>query len=196
MEDRSPSGLSPGFSMGKGSTYAEDEDEWDIERAVENRVVQVMFTVPKEKLRVVNHDFMSDDGSEGGGSLRSKTGSFKVRKRKSLSEVLAGGEEGGYREEEAEKEKEFRRIMDTGSSSIPVLEGREGTVEGEKEMERVDEQPSLASEEKRLAKVVDKGKAKEVREGRSPSPRRKGNSKVLEMVDKMEGRSPDRSPER
>lgn len=31
-----------------------DEDEWDVESAVENRVVQVMFTVPKEKLRVVN----------------------------------------------------------------------------------------------------------------------------------------------
>lgn len=32
---------------------AEDE-EWDVESAVERRVVQVMFTVPKEKLRVVN----------------------------------------------------------------------------------------------------------------------------------------------
>lgn len=30
------------------------EDEWDVESAVERRVVQVMFTVPKEKLRVVN----------------------------------------------------------------------------------------------------------------------------------------------
>ncbi|MCJ1473121.1 hypothetical protein MMC13_001772 [Lambiella insularis] len=32
----------------------EDEEEWDVESAVERRVVQVMFTVPKEKLRVVN----------------------------------------------------------------------------------------------------------------------------------------------
>lgn len=31
-----------------------DDEEWDIESAVERRVVQVMFTVPKEKLRVVN----------------------------------------------------------------------------------------------------------------------------------------------
>ena len=30
------------------------EEEWDVESAVEKRVVQVMFTVPKEKLRVVN----------------------------------------------------------------------------------------------------------------------------------------------
>ncbi|KAL8874162.1 MAG: hypothetical protein Q9174_000467 [Haloplaca sp. 1 TL-2023] len=32
----------------------DEEGEWDVESAVENRVVQVMFTVPKEKLRVVN----------------------------------------------------------------------------------------------------------------------------------------------
>ncbi|MCJ1336891.1 hypothetical protein MMC09_002169 [Bachmanniomyces sp. S44760] len=30
------------------------DDDWDVESAVERRVVQVMFTVPKEKLRVVN----------------------------------------------------------------------------------------------------------------------------------------------
>jgi hypothetical protein len=34
----------------------DDEDDWDIERAVEQRLVQVMFTVPKERLRVVNAD--------------------------------------------------------------------------------------------------------------------------------------------
>jgi len=31
-----------------------EEEEWDVESAVERRVVQVMFTVPREKLRVVN----------------------------------------------------------------------------------------------------------------------------------------------
>ncbi|MCJ1416882.1 hypothetical protein MMC32_003221 [Xylographa parallela] len=31
-----------------------EEEEWDVESAVERRVVQVMFTVPKERLRVVN----------------------------------------------------------------------------------------------------------------------------------------------
>lgn len=30
------------------------DEDWDVESAVEKRVVQVMFTVPKEKLRVVN----------------------------------------------------------------------------------------------------------------------------------------------
>ncbi|RMZ75048.1 hypothetical protein DV737_g5490, partial [Chaetothyriales sp. CBS 132003] len=35
------------------------DDEWDIETAVQQRVVQVMFTVPKEKLRVINADSLS-----------------------------------------------------------------------------------------------------------------------------------------
>jgi lipoate synthase len=59
--------------MASGSTMGDDDDEWDIERAVQNRVVQVMFTVPKEKLRVVNHN-VEDDRSDV-GSLRSKKGS-------------------------------------------------------------------------------------------------------------------------
>ncbi|KAA6410431.1 MAG: hypothetical protein FRX48_05852 [Lasallia pustulata] len=45
----------------------EGEPEWDVESAVENRVVQLMFTVPKGKLRIVN------GGPEGDGvSVRSK----------------------------------------------------------------------------------------------------------------------------
>ena len=39
---------------GGGNDQDGDEEEWDVESAVEKRVVQVMFTVPKEKLRVVN----------------------------------------------------------------------------------------------------------------------------------------------
>ena len=38
-----------------------NDDDWDVESAVERRVVQVMFTVPKEKLRVINR------GPEGDG---------------------------------------------------------------------------------------------------------------------------------
>ena len=35
---------------------AAEDDDWDVEAAVERRVVQVMFTVPKGELRVVNAD--------------------------------------------------------------------------------------------------------------------------------------------
>ena len=47
-----------GGEQERGHGGEEDQDgnegEWDVESAVERRVVQVMFTVPKEKLRVVN----------------------------------------------------------------------------------------------------------------------------------------------
>lgn len=38
----------------KDNGEGDNDEEWDVESAVERRVVQVMFTVPKEKLRVVN----------------------------------------------------------------------------------------------------------------------------------------------
>ena len=54
-----------GSPTGPGSSTAhgpEDED-WDVESAVERRVVQVMFTVPRERLRVVNAGPPGDSSS-------------------------------------------------------------------------------------------------------------------------------------
>lgn len=50
----------PGLTLNghNGALHDEDED-WDVETAIQKRVVQVMFTVPKEKLRVVNADALS-----------------------------------------------------------------------------------------------------------------------------------------
>ena len=56
------SSLRPPHSTGMDSVFSQsqslvtDSTEWDVEAAVEQRVVQVMFTVPREKLRVVNAD--------------------------------------------------------------------------------------------------------------------------------------------
>ena len=59
-----------------GGSRLTDED-WDVEGAIERRLVQVMFTVPKEKLRVVNGaaegdgesvlSSMYEDATEGEG---------------------------------------------------------------------------------------------------------------------------------
>lgn len=49
----------PGLALNDNKGALEDEDDWDVESAVQRRVVQVMFTVPKEKLRVVNADALS-----------------------------------------------------------------------------------------------------------------------------------------
>jgi len=50
----------PGLVINDNTGALEDDDgDWDVETAVQQRVVQVMFTVPKEKLRVVNADALS-----------------------------------------------------------------------------------------------------------------------------------------
>ncbi|KAI0888904.1 uncharacterized protein GGS22DRAFT_152665 [Annulohypoxylon maeteangense] len=64
-----------GIGNGKGKGVAneeylprigndDDDDEWDIEKAVERRLVQVMFTVPKEPLRVVNAEPDIESGED------------------------------------------------------------------------------------------------------------------------------------
>lgn len=45
----------------KGVEAGEASDDWDVERAVEQRLVQVMFTIPKERLRVVNAEIEHDE---------------------------------------------------------------------------------------------------------------------------------------
>ena len=61
-----------------------DEEEWDVESAVERRVVQVMFTVPKEKLRVVNR------GPDGDGiSMVSRESSVKDAAKSELDGAKA-----------------------------------------------------------------------------------------------------------
>ncbi|KIW82593.1 hypothetical protein Z517_05620 [Fonsecaea pedrosoi CBS 271.37] len=49
----------PGTTSNGDHGSFEDDEDWDVETAVQKRVVQVMFTVPKEKLRVVNADALS-----------------------------------------------------------------------------------------------------------------------------------------
>ncbi|KAL1612366.1 hypothetical protein SLS60_000592 [Paraconiothyrium brasiliense] len=62
-----------------------DEDEWDVEAAVERRVVQVMFTVPKSKLRVVNADVETS-------SLLSLP---RENSKESIHDAIAGESAGG-----------------------------------------------------------------------------------------------------
>jgi len=62
-------GLGPGGQLlrrkqGREAWEGEDggvEDDWDVERAVEQRLVQIMFTVPKERLRVVNAEIEKEE---------------------------------------------------------------------------------------------------------------------------------------
>lgn len=52
-------------TSGKERVSRDDEsDEWDIEKAVEKRLVQVMFTVPREPLRITNGEPDLESGED------------------------------------------------------------------------------------------------------------------------------------
>ncbi|KAK2763898.1 hypothetical protein FQN54_009517 [Arachnomyces sp. PD_36] len=63
-------------SVGGFSSHGDDgddEEEWDVEAAAEGRLVQVTYTVPKEKLRVVNAGDGSDEENEDAKGKSSAT---------------------------------------------------------------------------------------------------------------------------
>ncbi|KAK8168212.1 hypothetical protein BKA80DRAFT_324026, partial [Phyllosticta citrichinensis] len=62
-----------------------DDSEWDIEAASENRLVQMLFTVPRQRLRVVNADI--GDSSTNISQSRGASGETSLR-----SQRLASGE--------------------------------------------------------------------------------------------------------
>ncbi|PHH81228.1 hypothetical protein CDD82_1242 [Ophiocordyceps australis] len=56
----------------QGPGPAEESDEWDVEKAAEQRLVQVMFTVPRERLRVVNGDDELNRVASSDGGLNAR----------------------------------------------------------------------------------------------------------------------------
>ena len=54
----------------RSSNETTDDGDWDVESAVEKRVVQVMFTVPKDKLRVVNQGPEEDNKSIASSNVK------------------------------------------------------------------------------------------------------------------------------
>lgn len=105
----------------------DEDDEWDIERAIEDRVVQVMFTVPKERLRVVNHDVREDMSEVGsmGGTSRVASGSGTLSRHP--SEILTREDSTGLaRTESVESGGSKRRVRGKGKVSelVEMMEGR------------------------------------------------------------------------
>ncbi|KAH7159820.1 hypothetical protein B0J13DRAFT_113751 [Dactylonectria estremocensis] len=102
-------------------TERSPETDWDIERAVEQRLVQVMFTVPRERLRVVNGDA---DGSD-------RDDEIPVQPQ---TAVLV------------DPEKEGRRSIDAGGSLNEKLLER-GNELRVKDDEKMDQKPDLLYDE-------------------------------------------------
>nr|POE75747.1 hypothetical protein CFP56_67766 [Quercus suber] len=83
------------------------EEEWDVEGAVERREVQVMFTVPKARLRVVNADMDRASLRSASDGALSRTNSLKhagVRREESMA-ALRSLLDAHTEEEEDERRK-------------------------------------------------------------------------------------------
>ncbi|KAK6085487.1 hypothetical protein SCUP515_00594 [Seiridium cupressi] len=112
--------------LGRRVTGERQDDEWDIEKAVENRLVQVMFTVPKERLRVVNGEpdiesaksvIFVDPESEEREELEAKK-KYELRDEPSVSSPAAVTGPNYGLEDEASHEEET--ILDKGKQRETV----------------------------------------------------------------------------
>ncbi|ESZ93381.1 hypothetical protein SBOR_6228 [Sclerotinia borealis F-4128] len=118
-----------GEGRGLVNAIDEDDDEWDIERAIEDRVVQVMFTVPKERLRVVNHDVREDMSISEGGSIggRSRVASASGTLSRHASDLLNRDDHRNIaRKESFESGASKGRVKGKGKVSdlVEMMEGR------------------------------------------------------------------------
>jgi hypothetical protein len=72
------------------------EEDWDVEGAAEKRDVQIMFTVPKAKLRVVNADMDRASLRSASDGALSRSGSTQtIRRERSLNTTRARSEGDG-----------------------------------------------------------------------------------------------------
>lgn len=81
-----------------------EEEEWDVEKAVRGRTVQVMFTVPKERLRVVNQDVVREEEEDDGD-----IGMQREESRSPVRDLLVWREEAGVEERDIGTGKERER---------------------------------------------------------------------------------------
>ena len=84
------------------------EEDWDVEGAASNRDFQVMFTVPKSRLRVVNDDMDRASLRSASDGAVSRSGSLKtvVRHEESIKALRARSEGQSYRLPSTEEEKD------------------------------------------------------------------------------------------
>ena len=70
------------------------EEDWDVEGAASNRDFQVMFTVPKSRLRVVNDDMDRASLRSASDGAVSRNGSVKILRREESLKALRARSDG------------------------------------------------------------------------------------------------------
>jgi hypothetical protein len=122
-----PSGS--GVAQGEGDGWEEEGEDWDIEKAVESRLVQVMFSVPKDRLRVVNADADLVSLEESVVVVDPETDKAQPSPVSATQEAAAGREKGKGKEPETmgdrEKEEFEEAADDVASQSEEVGKGKQ-----------------------------------------------------------------------
>ncbi|ROW05148.1 hypothetical protein VSDG_00216 [Cytospora chrysosperma] len=122
-----PSGS--GGAQGEGDGWEEEGEDWDIEKAVESRLVQVMFSVPKDRLRVVNADADLVSLEESVVVVDPETDKAQPSPVSATQEAAAGREKGKGKEPETmgdkEKEEFEEAADDVASQSEEVGKGKQ-----------------------------------------------------------------------
>jgi hypothetical protein len=91
-----------------------DDEEWDVEKAVRGRTVQVMFTVPKETLRVVNQDVVREEEEDDDGDI----GMQREESRSPVRDLLVWRDEVGVEERDIGEGKGKERERSRSERSL------------------------------------------------------------------------------
>ncbi|KAK5991360.1 hypothetical protein PT974_09641 [Cladobotryum mycophilum] len=182
------------------------DNEWDLERAVEQRLVQVMFTVPKERLRVVNaadDDEGADDENQPlhqpqsaelvDPDKSSTQGSASSRSRMAASAAASASRLSHHHDEEDEGGAPVEDLMDESFLRVDEEEYNRRRLShstaGSLRSSRVFTAEAMTLE--RPERVVTLGVSSLV-----PSPLNPAKTRVLQMIDKFENKSREPSPMR
>ncbi|ROW09656.1 hypothetical protein VMCG_02407 [Cytospora schulzeri] len=188
-----PSGS--GGAQGEGDGWEDEGEDWDIEKAVENRLVQVMFSVPKDRLRVVNADADLVSLEESAVVVDPERDEAQPSPLSATEEAVAGKGKGKEKEHEKEQDNEtMKEKGDVERATDDVASQSEEAGKG-KQPERqslfldVPQRPgSQSSEDSRrrsMSPVVMMAEAVKFERPRT---------RVLEMVEGFEERSRSSSP--
>ncbi|KAM0273966.1 hypothetical protein ACHAQH_008086 [Verticillium albo-atrum] len=180
------------------------EEDWDIERAIEKRLVQFMFTVPKERLRVVNGDEASieeaaldpekvglalspsleeTEGLDGGGPA---TGGFESRSAPSPEPLRIQKKKSAEPVEVVDEKAAAAAAEDDPWAPARGRELRVPSASSERELQRISTAESVISEsEPRPSLTLRTAEAVRIERPRT---------RVLKMVESFEGKSREGSP--
>lgn len=192
----SSSGSSDSVNSHSLRKSSERDDDWDIERAVENRLVQVTFTVPKEKLRVVNQDISEDKSECHNTNAQSSSVGNSDRKTVTRSSIRGVGSTEGSEDLGTVAGSASSKYKQKDVTFLSKNKGKQKDYDNDVTPQSLDDRlASLQSEDGDLSLKFDHyiKRDYEIRSSTTPTSSKSGSSsrksRVLEIVERMESQS-------